>query len=307
MRVFLTGGTGLIGTRIVRDLKERGDQPVVLTRNAEGAKKKFGEGVEIVEGDPTVEGDWMGVIENCEGVINLAGENVFAKRWNDKFKEKVRMSRLNATDNVVKALARNPRTGEGQPKVLVSASAIGYYGASEEEEFTEEGRPGDDYMAQVCVDWEKHALEAESHGIRVALVRVGVVLDKEGGALAKMWTPFKMFVGGKVSNGKQWMSWVHHEDIKGIFLHALDNDVSGPLNGVAPNPVRNKEFTKAFGKALGRPTIFPIPRFMLRLMLGEVADVIATGQKVIPKRTQEVGYTYKFPHIAEALQDVVSK
>jgi uncharacterized protein (TIGR01777 family) len=306
MRVFVTGGTGLVGTRLVHKLQQRNDQVVLLTRRASTAREKFGGGVEIAEGDPMQPGAWMEALAGCEGVIHLAGENIFNRRWNADFKQLLFDSRIKSTANVVAALARNPRRADGSPKVLVNASAIGWYGAHGDEELTEESPPASDFLAQLCVEWEKAAHQAEKDGVRVALVRVGIVLDREGGALAKMLTPFKWFVGGKVSNGRQYMSWIHHEDMVGLFLLGLDSvEAIGPLNGTAPNPVTNKQFSKALGRALHRPACFPTPRFMLRLALGEVADVIATGQRVLPKRPQALGYQFRFPTIDEALADIL--
>jgi len=236
----------------------------------------------------------------------LSVPNIFARRWSEEFKAVLRESRSKGTDNVVQALARRPLGSDGQPKVLVNASAIGYYGPHTDEEITEASPAGDDFLARLCIDWEKTARAAEPLGIRVALVRVGVVLDREGGALAKMLTPFKMCAGGPVGSGKQWMAWVHHEDLVGIFLLPLDNRAAcGPLNGTAPTPVSNKEFGHALGRALGRPSFMPTPKFALRLMLGEVADVLTTGQRVLPQRPQALGYQFKFPHIDAALADVL--
>jgi uncharacterized protein (TIGR01777 family) len=306
MRVFVTGGTGLVGTRLVRRLKERGDEPVVLTRRPTVAQEKFAGQCSVVEGDPAQAGTWMDAVAECDAVIHLAGENVFGHRWNEEFKTLLRDSRIKSTANVVQALAKKPTARAGTPKVLVNASAIGYYGVHGDEEVAEEMTPGDDFLARLCVDWEAAAKQAETHGVRVAMVRVGVVLDKEGGALAKMLTPFKMFVGGKIGSGKQWVSWVHHEDLVGIFLLPLDKpNACGPLNGTAPGPVTNQDFSKALGRALGRPSFMPTPAFGLRLMLGAVAGVITTGQRVLPKRPTALGYQFKFPQIDAAFQDVL--
>jgi uncharacterized protein (TIGR01777 family) len=306
MRIFVTGGTGLVGTRLVRALQGRGDHPVVLSRHAAGAREKFGQDVEIVEGDPMKTGPWTDALAGCDGVIHLAGENVFNKRWNDEFKKLMWDSRTRSTENVVNALARNPRRADGTPKVLVNASAIGYYGPHADEELTEDSPPAEDYMARLCVEWEMKAREAEAHGVRVVMVRVGIVLDKEGGALSKLLTPFKLCVGGKVASGKQWMSWIHHDDMVGLFLFGLDNPgAKGPLNGTAPNPVTNKQFSKSLGKALHRPTIFPTPGFVLRVMLGGVAAVVTTGQRVLPARPLALGFHYKYPTIDEAFADIL--
>jgi uncharacterized protein (TIGR01777 family) len=306
MKVFITGGTGLVGTRLITKLRQRQHTVVVLTRRPPAARERFGNECTVVEGDPMRAGPWMDAAADCDAVINLAGENIFARRWNDEFKALLRESRLKATENVVAALAKSPRTGAGAAKVLVNASAIGYYGPRLDEEIDENGAPGNDVLARVCVDWEKAALSAQQHGVRVALIRIGVVLDKAGGALAKMLTPFKMCVGGPVGSGKQWMSWVHNDDLAGIFLLALENaDAAGPINGTAPQPVTNRDFSKALGRALGRPSFMPTPGFGLRLMLGEVAEVITTGQRVLPRRAAALGYSFQFPTIDAALADVL--
>jgi uncharacterized protein (TIGR01777 family) len=235
----------------------------------------------------------------------LAGENVFGRRWNDAFKQMLVDSRIKSTRNVVEALARKPQRPDGQPKVLVNASAIGVYGPRGDEEVDEESAPGNDFLAGLCVEWEKAARAVEPAGVRLAIVRVGVVLDKEGGALAKLLTPFKLFAGGPAGGGKQWMSWVHHEDLTGLLLFALDRgEVKGPLNGTAPNPVTNGDFAKALGRALHRPSFFPTPGFMLRLALGEVADIIVTGQRVVPRRPLALGYSYKYPTVEAALAEL---
>lgn len=305
MRVFITGGTGLVGKRLIRRLRERDDSVVLLTRRPAAARESFGESCTVVEGDPTQEGRWMEAVANCDAVINLAGENLFAKRWNEDFKKRMYESRVKGTEHVVKALARAPKTAGGEAKVLVSASAIGYYGPHGDEEVTEDSPAGSDYLAKLCVDWEAAAKAGEAQGLRVALVRVGVVLDREGGALAQMLTPFKLGMGGPVGSGKQWMSWVHHEDLVGLLLLPLGNrDLCGPFNGTAPQPVTNKDFGKALGRTLGRPAFMPTPGFMLRLMLGEVAEVITNGVRVLPKRGQAAGYSFKFPDIDGALRDI---
>ncbi len=306
MRVFVTGGTGLVGNRLIKRLRERRHSVVMLTRRPNVARDRFGGDCTIVEGDPVQPGPWMDDLANCDAVIHLAGENIFAKRWNDEFKTLLRASRVQSTENVVQALARKPQTADGTPKLLVNASAVGYYGPHGDEEITEESPPGDDFLARLCMDWENAAKAAEASEIRVAIVRIGVVLEKGGGALAKLLTPFKMGVGGPVGSGKQWMAWVHNEDVVGTFLLPLENaGASGPFNATAPNPVTNKEFSKALGRALGRPAFLPTPVFGLKAMLGEVSEVIASGQRVLPKRTQSFGYSFKFPTLDAALMDVL--
>lgn len=306
MRVLVTGGTGLIGARLLRQLHERQHSVLILTRRPAEAQTRLGAFGTIVEGDPMQEGAWMDAIHDCDAVIHLAGENVFAKRWNESFKKLLYDSRIRSTENVVKALAKNPQTATGNPRVLVNASAVGYYGPTTDQELTEDAPPGNDFLAHICVDWEKAALAGERLGLRVAVVRVGVVLDTEGGAMAKLLTPFKMGVGGKIGSGRQWMPWIHRDDMVGLFVLGLENaTATGPINGTAPNPVTNYDFTKAVGRALHRPTIFPTPAFMLRLMLGEVATIVATGQRVLPQRALALGYQFKFPTIDAALADLI--
>ncbi len=304
MRVFVTGGTGLVGSRLAEQLRARSDVPVVLTRNRAGAAGKLPAGCEIVEGDPTVPGAWQDAVGTCEAVVNLAGENIFARRWSDAFKAKIHASRIDATQNTVAAIAR----AAVRPAVLVSASAIGYYGFHGDEELSEADGPGDDFLAQSCVEWEAAARAADPLGVRVAVVRIGIVLSTRGGALAQMLTPFKLGVGGPVGSGRQWMAWVHIDDLVGILLMAADDArVRGVVNATAPEPLPNKAFSRALGRALGRPSFFPTPVFMLRLMMGDVADVISHGQRVLPRRTIELGYRFRFPTIAAALADALNK
>jgi uncharacterized protein len=306
MRVFVTGGTGLVGSRLVKGLRGRGDTPVVLTRRPEAAKQKFGDG-EVVEGDPMKAGPWQDAVDGCDAVVNLAGENIFAKRWNAAFKQMLVDSRLETTRNVVAALKRKPTRADGQPKVLVQASAIGYYGPHGDEELTEDTPPANDFMAALCYDWEKAARAVEEAGVRCAIIRIGIVLDKEGGALAELITPFKLFVGGPVAGGRQYMSWVHHEDLTGLLLLGLDNpEAKGPINGTAPNPVTNREFGKALGRALHRPSFMPAPGFGLRVLLGEVAQIVTTGQRVLPRRALGLGYAFTHPTIDEALKQILA-
>jgi hypothetical protein len=304
MRVFITGGSGLVGSRLVARLLQRGDTPVVLTRSPEAARATLGADIEIIQGDPTHRGDWERAVGTCTAAVHLAGENIFARRWNDEFKARLRDSRIESTKNVVAALA----AASPKPKVLVSASAVGYYGFHGDEELTEADPPGEDFLARTAIEWEAAARPVEAAGVRLAIVRIGVVMATSGGALAQMLTPFKMGVGGPVGSGRHWMSWIHIDDLVGIMLHAIDHaDMSGVVNGVSPEPVTNKQFSRALGHVLGRPSLLPVPVFALRLRFGEVADVISKGQRVLPKRTLEFGYQYRFPTIDAALTDLVGR
>jgi uncharacterized protein (TIGR01777 family) len=310
MRVFMTGATGVVGPRLIRRLIKRGDQVVVLSRKAD-AWEKVGQDVSVIVGDPNEPGDWQSKLAECDAVVNLAGAGIFERRWDDDYKKLLRESRLRSTSNVVAAMA----TPDCQAKTLVSASAIGYYGPRGDEVITEDSPPGDDFMARICIEWEQAAFAAETHGVRVSAIRIGIVHDNLGAALPKILLPFKLGLGGPIGMalnpkdwGKHYWSWIHYADLCGIMLTALDNaEAKGPINGTAPNPVTNKEFAKALGKVLGRPAFAPTPALALRLMLGEVAEVITTGQRVVPARAMKLGYVFEFPEIESALYDLLKK
>jgi uncharacterized protein (TIGR01777 family) len=311
MRVFLTGGTGLVGSWLIERLASRGDEIRLLSRRPALARERLGPAGQVVDGDPMQAGPWMEAVNDCDAVIHLAGENIFSRRWSTEFKDLLLKSRVKSTENIVGALAQSPRTPAGTAKALVNASAIGYYGPHGDEALTEESPPGSDFLAHVCVEWERAARAAEQHGIRVAIVRIGVVLAREGGALAKLLTPFKLGAGGPIGwtpwSGKQVMSWIHRDDLAGLLLLPLENlAVSGPMNGTAPQPVTNREFSKALARALHRPAVLPTPPLALRAMLGEVADVLTTGQRVLPKRALALGYQFRFPQIDAALADLLA-
>jgi uncharacterized protein (TIGR01777 family) len=307
MRIFITGGTGLVGQRLIRRLCERGDRATILTRRYGQARQMFGPDVQLIEGDPMRSGDWIDAIGDCDAVVHLAGENAFGRRWNADYKKQLYDSRILSTQNVVEALRRKPIRADGQPKVLVNASAIGFYGPHGDEELTEDSAPGSDFLAKLCIDWEQAARAAESAGVRVARVRVGVVLDKEGGALAKLLTPFKLGVGGPIANGRQWMSWIHHADLVGLFLLALDNaDAKGALNGTAPQPVTNREFGKTLGRVLHRPSFVWTPSLALRVLVGEAAGLIVTGQRVLPKTALLLRYSFQYATLETALTQILT-
>lgn len=307
MKVFITGGTGLIGSRILPRLTERGDHVLLLTRRP-GAAESLGFSCEIVAGDPTVASPWIDQAAGCDAILNLAGENIFGKRWTPEFKQTLRDSRIQATTNCVEAIRRNPRQADGSPKVLVNASAIGYYGPHGDEELTEDAPPGADFLAGICVDWENAAKHAQETGARLAIVRTGVVLEPKTGALAKMLTPFKLFVGGPLGSGKQYYSWIHIDDIANLFVFALETPAAiGPINGTSPNPATNKELGKMLGRQLGRPSFIGAPGFLLKLALGEKADLVLTGQRVRPKRALDLGFQFAHPELPEALAHLLTK
>ena len=300
-RIIITGATGLIGSAIAKKLIGRREEVIVFSRSPKEAKSKVTGAYEYVKWNYDEVGDWVKSIENADAIIHLAGENVMSKRWNDDHKRKVLASRVDGTLNLVSAIEKAKR----KPSVFVCASAIGYYDYSVDIIVDETSLPGTSFLSDVTNKWELAAAEVEKYGVRRVSIRIGIVLDKNDGALAKMITPFKFFVGGSIGSGKQWMPWIHIDDIANLFIYAIDNNLSGPLNGVASNPVRMKEFAKALGKVLNRPSLFPVPEFLLQLVIGEGAEVILNGSKVLPNKTIEMGYKFEFIELESALKDVL--
>jgi uncharacterized protein (TIGR01777 family) len=296
MKVTVTGATGLVGSRLVARLLERGDEVTVLSRDPDRARSALGN-VDATRWEPTGSVAPSGALAGRDGVVHLAGEPV-AQRWSDMVKERIWTSREAGTRCLVGGL----RQAEPRPGVLVSASGVGYYGPRGDERVDESAEPGDDFLAEVTKVWEAEAEAAEDLGLRVALVRTGVVLDRAGGALAKMLPPFRAGIGGPVAGGHQYMPWIHLDDLIGIYLAALDgDDWSGPINASAPEPVPNREFSKALGRALHRPALAPVPAFALRILYGEMAEIVTTGQRAVPKRALELGYDFRHPDLDEAL------
>ena len=301
MRVTVTGATGLIGTRLVAALARRGDEVTVLSRDPERARAALGSGIGAVAWDPLGEPAPASALAGRDGVIHLAGEPV-AQRWSAAAKERIRTSRECGTANLVAGL----RSADARPRVLVSASAVGYYGPHGDEQVPESTPPGEDFLAQVCVTWERAAQAAGELGMRVANVRTGIVLDAGGGALAKMLPPFKAGVGGPVAGGRQWMPWIHVDDLVGLYLAALErDDWNAPLNGAAPTPVTNKDFSKALGRALHRPAVAPVPALALRALYGEMAQIVTTGQRAVPAKPLALGYAWAHPELDEALRSAL--
>jgi len=254
---------------------------------------------EWVTWKPGQPGPWEQAVDGVDAVINLAGEPIPAKRWTGAQKEKIRSSRVNTTKALVTAIGKAKK----KPNLLINSSAIGYYGPRGDENVVEDTEPGNDFVSQVCIEWEEEAQKAESFGVRVVCLRTGIVLGKGGGALAKMVLPFKLFAGGPLGTGRQWVSWIQLEDEVGLIVHLLQTeDALGPVNATAPGPVTMKELCQALGKALHRPSWAPVPTFALRLLVGEMADVLVTGQRVLPAKAQQMGYTFKYPDLTEALR-----
>jgi uncharacterized protein (TIGR01777 family) len=299
MKILVSGASGLVGSAVVRNLSARGVDVLQLVR-----KPPRDESREILW-NPSKGIEDGGKLEGLDAVIHLAGEPIAEGRWTEDKKRRIRESRVQGTKVLAEALAGLAR----KPSVFLSASAIGYYGSRGSEILTEESQPGDDFLAGVCRDWEAATAPAAGAGIRVVLMRFGVILSAQGGALAKMLTPFKLGIGGRLGSGKQYMSWIALDDVVGVVDHLLEKDSSsGPVNTVAPNPVTNREFTGAMGEALSRPTLFPVPGFAMRLAFGEMADVaLLASQRVEPKRLKESGYVFKYPELKDALRHILKE
>jgi uncharacterized protein len=307
MKVAITGATGFVGSRLVERLQAEKHQVLVLTRNVDRAKQTFPTlkfpDVEVLGYTPLASGEWQGLISGCDGVVNLAGEPIAESRWTPERKQAIMDSRKVGTEKIVEAIAQaNPK-----PSVLINSSAIGYYGTSETDTFEENSPAGDDFLAQVCQAWEAAAQEVKASGTRLVILRTGIVLGM-GGAIAKMLPPFQLFAGGPIGSGRQWFSWIHREDMVNLILKALtDPNLEGVLNATAPIPVRMAEFCSTLGEVMNRPSWLPVPDFALELLLGDASKVVLEGQRVLPKRTQSQGFTYQYPTVKPALQEILGK
>lgn len=300
MRVLLTGATGLIGLALADALRDRGDQVVALSRDQQRGQRVLGEAVEVhAWPHPNDEPPPEAALRGADAVIHLLGEPV-AQRWTEESKRRIRESRVNATRSLVAGLSSLAEAD--RPRVLVSQSATGYYGPRGDEIVDEHSSAGSDFLAEVVVEWEREALAASSL-TRVALTRTGVVISPSGGALAKMLPFFRLGIGGPVAGGRQFVPWVHLDDVVGVLLLCVDDErAAGPLNLTAPNPVDNAEFSRALGRALKRPAVLPVPGFAIGLLYGEMAQMVTTGQRAVPSRLKELGYEFRQPQIGPALR-----
>ncbi len=299
MRVLISGGTGLIGRALTRALVDRGDEVVILSRSPQRHAAHLPQGVQLLAWDGRTPTGWGEIVNTVDAVVNLAGANIAEGRWTAARKRVIRESRLHAGHALVEAI----RDATSKPHVLIQASAVGYYGPRGDEIVTEGTPPGSDFLAQLAVEWEASTREVEAWGIRRPIIRTGVVLSMEGGALPRMLPPFKLGLGGPLGSGRQWFPWIHMADEVGAILFLLDReDAHGPYNLSAPNPVRNEEFTRALGEILHRPTLFRVPAFALRLLFGEMATVLLEGQRAIPRRLLDEGYTFRYEDVRSALR-----
>ena len=305
MKVAITGATGFIGRRLVEKLHKQGMKLLVLTRNPNHAQKLFPfsayPNLEIIAYTPTVSGSWQNDIASCEAVVNLAGAPIGEERWTSQRKQEILDSRKLTTRKIVEAIASSTT----KPKVLVNASAVGYYGTSQTSTFDENSSPGSDFLAQVCQDWEAEAQKVTDSEVRLVILRFGIALGM-GGALGKMITPFKLFAGGPIGSGEQWFSWIHVDDIVNLILKALTTpEMSGVYNATAPHPVRMAELCTTMGEVMNRPSWLPVPAFAMEAMLGDGAVLVLEGQKVLPQRTLSSGFTYEDSHLKPALSEIL--
>jgi uncharacterized protein (TIGR01777 family) len=306
MRVTVTGATGLIGPRAIGALQAAGAEVTVLSRDGAKAAKRLAEqGLEPVQAldwDLLSEPAPSEALEGRDAVVHLAGENI-AQRWSERAKRAIRETRVTGTRNLLAGLEQT----DTRPGTLVSSSAIGYYGPHGEEPLDEEAPPGRDFLAGVCVDWEQEAANAQALGMRVVLVRTGVVLDRNGGALEKMLPPFRLGVGGPVAGGRQYISWIHRDDLAGLIATAVrDERWSGPVNATAPEPVNNRDFSRALGRALKRPAMLPVPGAVLALLYGEMAEIVTRGARVVPAKALVLGHEFAHADLDEALSSAIA-
>ena len=295
MKLVITGGTGFIGRPLCETLQQAGHELVVLTRTPRPGPNAR---IRFVVWKPGVRGPWQREFEGADGLINLAGESIAEGRWTLQRKHAIAESRVGTTKLLVETMGQ----ARQKPRVLVNASAIGYYGPRGDEPVTEAESPGTGFLAETCRQWEQAAQAAESCGVRVVRLRIGIVLARDGGALAKMLPPFRWGLGGPLGSGRQWMSWIHRDDLAQLIRFALERpQTTGAFNATAPNPVTMREFARTLGRVLHRPAVAPVPGWVLRMALGEMAEMLLTGQRVLPDAARRLGFAFRYPKLAEAL------
>ena len=302
MRVLVPGGAGLIGSALVRTLRDGDNDVVVLTRSPERSQATLPSGVRVEKWDGVSTEGWGHLVSDADAIVNLAGEGIADARWTPARKKRIRESRINAG----KALVAAVREASSKPKVLIQSSAVGYYGPRHDEILTEHTSPGTAFLAQVCFDWEASTAAVEEMGVRRAVIRTGVVLSAAGGAFPRMALPFRLFAGGPLGGGRQYFPWIHIDDEVAAIRFLLESEsASGPYNLTAPDPPRNREFARQLGRALNRPSLMPTPSFALKAVFGEMATVLLDGQRAIPARLQEDGHEFVFPDAVAALRDLL--
>lgn len=298
MNILITGGTGFIGTELGRVLLSKGHSLTIITRSPRKYNSEAAANRRYISWD----GDLAAAMEEADAVINLAGENIFGQRWTDEVKKRLLSSRIDTTKALVNAIAK----AESKPEVMISASAVGYYGSTGDRWADEEAPAGDDFLARLCVDWEAAAEPVKEEGVRLAIPRIGIVLETGGGALQQMLLPFKLFVGGPVGDGSQFVPWVHMDDLLRGFLFALEKeDFEGAFNVCSPNPVTMGELANQIGEVLNRPSWLPVPEFVLNIVLGEAAGPILNSLKVQPRKLQQAGFEFQFEYVDDALSEIL--
>jgi uncharacterized protein (TIGR01777 family) len=304
MRVIISGGTGLIGRRLAASLVKDGHQAIALSRDPQRRQEQMPDGAQLVAWDAQSPQGWGELVDGADAIVNLVGENLSAKPWSPAQKRRIRESRLNGG----KALVEAVRLAKNKPKVLIQSSGVNYYGPCGDEIITEDHPAGSDFLSQVCVDWENSTAEVEKMGVRRAVVRSGIVLDKNEGALPRFLLQFRLFAGGPLGSGRQWLSWIHPQDEINAIRFLIDHpEASGAFNLASPNPKTNRDFGKAIGRVLHRPALIPVPAFAIQLVFGEMSIVVLKGQRVVPQRLVEMGFQFSHPEIQEAVKDVISK
>jgi len=294
-------GTGLLGRHLAKELLASGCRVAVATRNRQAAAGQVEDGVELVEWDGRLALFPADVLEAVDGVVNFSGESIGNRRWSASVKREIVKSRVESTRSIVKGI----NEGMIRPKVFINASAVGYYGPHRDEVITESEAPGQDFLAEVCRQWEAEAYQVQSPLTRVATLRIGVVLGSQG-ALARMTMPYKFYAGGPLGKGEQWLSWIHVQDLVRMLSFILEEDrVSGPVNGTAPNPVTMRDFAKILGEVLGRPAWLPVPGFLLKIALGQMSEMLLHGQRAVPEKILEAGFAFKYPDLRGALEDLL--
>ncbi len=301
MKIAIAGATGFVGSRLVEQLQAQGHEVVIFTRSPQQATNRFGR-AQIVGYNPLKSGEWQESISGCDAVVNLAGEPIAEKRWTPAHKRTILESRQIGTQKIVEAIS----LASSKPSVLINASAIGYYGTSETSKFDENSPAGTDFLAEVCTSWETAAQAVTATGTRLVILRMGIVLGENGGALGKMLAPFSAFVGGPIGSGKQWFSWVHRDDVVKLIIQAItDSQMQGVYNATAPNPVTMEAFSQTLGSVMNRPSWLPVPNFALEAMLGEGAIVVLQGQQVAPTHTLAQGFNFQYPTLKPALAAIL--
>lgn len=301
-KIIITGATGLIGIKLCNALIKRGDEITIFTRNIQKGKRELPEVKKFVEWDYRKPEQWKSELNRKDAVIHLAGANLAGRRWSEQYKKIIIDSRLTSTKNLILGMEEI----DEKPGLFICASAVGYYGDKDEELITEQSPPSNDFLSELCKRWELEASKAEFLGIRRVSLRQAPVLSKNDGMIKEMKLPFKLFLGGPIGTGKQWLPWIHIEDLVNIYLFLLENkNITGPVNASSPNPVRMSEFADVMGKILQRPSYFKIPKFLIRLIKGDLADSITASQRVIPKKLLDAGFDFNFKDVQTSLRDLL--